>query len=61
LVFYNIDRNGEITNPLALTIATRNLITVLLINDEIILPITGTPEQSQHPKKYARGTWRKQQ
>jgi len=31
-------------------IITRNLITVLLINDEIILPITGTPEQRQHLK-----------
>jgi len=31
-------------------ITARNLITVLLINDEIILPIAGTPERRQHPK-----------
>jgi hypothetical protein len=61
LVTYNINRGGEITNPPAVTITTRNLITVLPINNAAVLPITGTPEQCQHPKKYARGTWRKQQ
>ena len=52
---------GGITDPRTFAIATRNLVTVLLINDEIILSITGTPKQRQHPRKYARGTWSKQQ
>jgi hypothetical protein len=31
-------------------ITTRNLITVLPINNAAALPITGTPEQRQHPR-----------
>jgi hypothetical protein len=56
LVNSHINRSGEITSPLTLTITTRNLITVLPINDVIILPITEMPELRQYPKEYARGT-----
>ncbi len=50
LVTYNINRGGEITHPPTFAITTRNLITVLPINDALTLPIIGMPEQRQHPK-----------
>ncbi len=60
LVTYNINRGGEITHPPTFAITTRNLITVLPINDATTLPIIGMPEQLQHPKEQARRTWNKQ-
>jgi hypothetical protein len=32
----------------------KNLITVLLINNAITVPIIGMPKQRQHPQKQAR-------
>ncbi len=41
-----------------MAITAKNLITVLPIDDAIILPINGMPEQHQHPKERTRRTCR---
>ena len=41
-----------------LTIAAKNLISVLLTNNAATLPITGMPEQRQHPKEQTRRIFR---
>jgi hypothetical protein len=54
LVTTKANKQGKITNPQTFAIAARNLITVLLINHAITLPIIGMPKQRQHPQKQAR-------
>ena len=51
---YYINRSGEITDPPTFIMTAKNLITVLLINHAITLPIIGMPKQRQHPQKQAR-------
>jgi hypothetical protein len=50
LVTCNINRSGERLNPPIFATTPRILIPVLPINDAMILPITGMPNNANTPK-----------
>jgi hypothetical protein len=50
LVTYNINRCGEITTPPTFTIATRNLITVLLITTQRHYRLLERPSNANTPR-----------